>query len=162
MVRRIGASIRVPGEAGVPSAAVRRVRFAAVAAIVLSCLVSYSPGQAADGIGKETGKRLLARCEPALELLAVGAASLSRTRHADAMSCIGFVDGFLWGHGWAAWRQNRDMYYCPPEGLDGQRAVPTLVGYLRAHPERLDAPAHVLLFSALSKAYPCRPLPEQK
>jgi hypothetical protein len=124
------------------------------AAFMLFCL----PGQPADGIGKETGKRLLARCEPALELLAAGAASLDRARHADAMSCIGFVEGFLWGHGWAAWRQNRDMYYCPPEDLSGQGAVPALVDYLRAHPERLDAPAHVLLFSALSKAYPCRPL----
>lgn len=130
---------------------------------MLSCVLSCLPGQAADSIGKETGKRLLARCEPALDLLGVdSAASLSRARHADAMSCIGFVDGFLWGHGWAAWRQNRDMYYCPPEDLSGERAVPTLVDYLRAHPERLDAPAHVLLFAALSQAYPCRPLSDQK
>jgi hypothetical protein len=137
----------------------RNARAAAAAAVMLACL----PSQAADSIGRETGERLLARCEPALEVLAGnGAASLSRARHADAVSCIGFVDGFLWGHGWAAWRQNRDMYYCPPEDLSGQRAVPTLVDYLRAHPERLDAPAHVLLFSALTKAYPCQPPLDQK
>lgn len=134
-------------------------RAAIASMVMLLCL----PSQAADSIGKETGERLLARCEPALELLAGGsAASLSRARHADAMSCIGFVDGFLWGHGWAAWRRNQDMYYCPPEELSGQRAIPTLVDYLRAHPGRLDAPAHVLLFSALTKAYPCQPLPDQK
>jgi hypothetical protein len=131
---------------------------AAPAAAMLLCW----PCAAADSIGKETGKQLLSRCEPALELLAGRAASLSRARHADAMSCIGFVDGFLWGHGWAAWRQHRDMYYCPPEDLSGRQAVPPLVDYLRAHPERLDASAHVLVFSALSKAYPCRALPDQQ
>jgi hypothetical protein len=70
---------------------------------------------------------LLARCEPALELLAAGAASLNRARHADAMSCIGFVEGFLWGHGWA-WR--RTGHVLPAGDLSGQ-APSTLVGYLR-------------------------------
>ena len=132
----------------------RLVRATLAAVVVLLCV----PARAADSIGKENGERLLARCEPALDLLATGGnAALSPGPHGDAMSCIGFVDGFLWGHGWAAWRENRDMYYCPPEDLSGQRAVPTLVDYLRTHPERLDAPGHVLLFAALTQAYPCRP-----
>jgi hypothetical protein len=137
----------------------RDARAALTVLVVLLCV----PARAADSIGKESGGRLLARCEPALELVAGGAtAPLAPSRHADAMSCIGFVDGFLWGHGWAAWRQHRDMYYCPPEDLSGRQAVTTLVDYLRAHPERLDAPGHVLLFAALTQAYPCRPLAEQK
>lgn len=127
------------------------------------------PGQAADSLGKEsgnlgkeTGARLLARCEPALEFLVEdSAASLSRDRYAEAMSCLGFVEGFLWGHGWAAWRERRDMYYCPPEAASAQEAVPVLVAYLHAHPERQDAPAHVLLFAALSNAWPCLPMPQQ-
>ena len=139
------------------------MRRLAAAAMVAVLVLLRVPARAADSIGKENGERLLARCEPALELLAAGGtAPLTPGRQADAMSCIGFVDGFLWGHGWAAWRENRDMYYCPPEDLSGRRAVSTLVDYLRAHPERLDAPAHVLLFSALTNAYPCRPLPDQK
>jgi len=120
------------------------------------------PGDTPGSLGKETGQRLLARCEPAQELLAGGTASLSRDRYADAMSCIGFVEGFIWGHGWAAWRERRDMYYCPPEAASAQDAVPVLVAYLRAHPERLDAPAHVLLFAALSNAWPCTPVPQRR
>ena len=33
---------------------------------------------------------------------------------------------------------------------------------LRAHPDRLDAHAHVLLFSALSDAFPCEPATSSK
>jgi hypothetical protein len=84
---------------------------------------------------------------------------LSDEEYAQAVSCLGFVDGFLWGHGWAAWREKRDMYYCPPEDLTAWQFVPVLVEYLRAHPERLDARAHVLLFSALTNTYPCVPMP---
>ena len=134
----------------------RTLRWAAVG----SMLLSIQPSLAQDKLGKETGARLLARCEPAIELFAAAdAATLTRERYADAMACIGFVEGFLWGHGWAAWRERRDMYYCPPEAASARDAVPALVAYLRAHPERDDAPAHVLLFAALSDAWPCTPYP---
>lgn len=137
------------------------MRRKALSVSTAAVLVLAWPCQAAENLGKETGERLLARCEPALELIiAGGATSLGRERYAQAMSCIGFVEGFLWGHGWAAWRQKRDMYYCPPDAVSAQQAVPELVGYLRAHPERLDAAAHVLLFAAFSNAWPCTPMPE--
>jgi Rap1a immunity proteins len=74
-----------------------------------------------------------------------------------ATLCLAFVEGFLWGHGWAAWRESRDMHFCPPgEGPVAARTlVPAVVAHLRAHPERLDQPAHLMLFSALSISYPC-------
>ena len=68
------------------------------------------------------------------------------------------VDGFIWGHGWAAWRQNSPMYYCPPDRFSAAEGVPALVQYLRTHPERLDSEAHILTFAALSSAYPCEPV----
>ena len=109
-------------------------------------------------MGKEDGAQLLARCEPAIRLLEVGtSADLTREEYGDARSCIGFVDGFIWGHGWAAWRQTSPMYYCPPEGFSAAQGLPAIVQYLRAHPERLDGEAHVLTFAALSNAYPCEP-----
>jgi hypothetical protein len=109
---------------------------------------------AGDGeLAREPGTVLLARCEAALQLISGGGATAEE--RADGLTCIGFVDGFLYGHGWAAWREARDMYYCPPQAVSGHAAVPVLVAYLRAHPERLDAPAHVLLFAALSDAFPC-------
>lgn len=71
--------------------------------------------------------------------------------------CIAFVEGFVWGHGWAAWREVRDPFFCPPgEGpLSARSFLPAIVAYWRAHPERLDQPAHLMLFAALSSAYPC-------
>jgi hypothetical protein len=114
-----------------------------------------------DSLGKDSGAGLLTRCEPAVWMIEAGGSRrfLSDPEYAQAQSCLGFVDGFMWGHGWAAWREHRDMYYCPPEELTAAQFVPILVEYLRAHPDRLDARAHVLLFSALSSTYPCQPLP---
>jgi hypothetical protein len=101
---------------------------------------------------------LLARCEPALQMLdSAVAEGGSPEQRAQAQVCVAFVDGFIFGHGWAAWRQQRDMYYCPPADFSAAAAVPAVVEYLRAHPDRLDAPAHVLLFAALSAAFPCTP-----
>ena len=128
------------------------------------CLLSafaLPPALAQVSMGKEDGARLLARCEPAVRLLEVGtSADLTREEYGDARACIGFVDGFIWGHGWAAWRQTSPMYYCPPEGFSASQGLPAIVQYLRAHPDRLDADAHVLTFSALSDAYPCEPPPQ--
>ena len=115
-----------------------------------------------DSLGKDSGAALLTRCEPAVWMIEAGSRRfLSDAEYAQAQSCLGFVDGFMWGHGWAAWREHRDMYYCPPEELTAAQFIPLLVEYLRAHPDRLDARAHVLLFSALSSTYPCQPFPEK-
>lgn len=121
-------------------------------------LVALSPAVATaqEAIGKATGEQLLVLCEPALHMIEAGSRRLlSDVQYAQAQTCIGFVDGFIWGHGWAAWRENRDMYYCPPEQFSVRQAVPALVEYLHAHRDRLEAPAHVLLFAALSATYPC-------
>jgi hypothetical protein len=109
------------------------------------------------GIGKESGEQLLARCEPALRMIEAGSdAGLSVIEHIDATSCIGFVDGFIWGHAWSAWRERTDMFYCPPELFSAREGVPALMNYLRAHPERLIQRAHLLLFAAFNSAYPCQ------
>ena len=53
--------------------------------------------------GRESGAQLLARCEPALRLVEAGSRLLlNDAEYAQAQSCIGFVDRFIWGHGWAA------------------------------------------------------------
>ena len=139
-------------------ASVKMTRARARLLAAASFLLSAWNAAAQDSLGKESGTRLLARCEPALQLVTAGQRpALDHTEYADAMSCIGFVEGFIWGHGWAAWRERRDMYYCPPEDFSATQAVPAVVDYLRAHPERLDARAHVLVFSAFSDAFPCQP-----
>ena len=115
---------------------------------------SLGPG----GIGKESGEQLLARCEPALRMIEAGSdADLSTAEHIRATSCFGFVDGFIWGHAWSAWRERTDMFYCPPELFSSREGVPALVNYLKAHPSRLIQRAHLVLFAAFSSTYPCQP-----
>jgi hypothetical protein len=109
------------------------------------------------GIGKESGEQLLARCEPALRMIEAGDdAGLSAAERIEAASCIGFVDGFIWGHAWSAWRERTDMFFCPPELFSAKEGVPALVNYLRAHPDRLIQRAHLLLFAAFNSTYPCQ------
>jgi hypothetical protein len=129
-----------------------------LALAVLACALAPARAQS---IAKEPASRLLERCEHAQRLLATGGRGrLSRAQFAQAQSCVAFVDGFIWGHGWAIWRTHRDMYYCPPEGFSVVQAVPALVAYFRAHPERLDTDSHILTFAALSYAFPCQPMPQ--
>ena len=131
--------------------------------LLVAVLVLFSPVTAAaplgpGGIGKESGEQLLARCEPALRMIESGSdAGLSAAESIEATSCIGFVDGFIWGHAWSAWRERTDMFYCPPELFSAREGVPALVNYLRAHPDRLIQRAHLLLFAAFNSAYPCKP-----
>jgi len=138
------------------------VTFVTTQLLIVLC-VNYPQTIAADivgpaGIGKKSGAQLLARCEPALRLIEAGNdAGLSAAEHIDATSCIGFVDGFIWGHAWSAWRERADMFYCPPEQFSAREGVPALVNYLRAHPDRLIQRAHLLLFAAFNSAYPCQP-----
>jgi hypothetical protein len=131
--------------------------------LFVAVLIMISPAAIADplgpgGIGKESGEQLLARCEPALRMFeAGGEAGLSTAERVEAASCIGFVDGFIWGHGWSAWRERTDMFFCPPELFSAREGVPALVSYLRAHPDRLIQRAHLLLFAAFNSTYPCKP-----
>lgn len=115
---------------------------------------NLSPG----GIGKESGEQLLVRCEPALRMIEAGSdAGLNDAERIEGTSCIGFVDGFIWGHAWSAWRERTDMFFCPPELFSAREGVPALVSYLRAHPDRLIQRAHLLLFAAFNNTYPCKP-----
>ncbi|HEY5930564.1 MAG TPA: Rap1a/Tai family immunity protein [Burkholderiales bacterium] len=111
-------------------------------------------------IGRESGEELLARCEPALQIIETGSdAGLSPEQREAAISCIAFVDGFIWGHAWSAWREQTDMFYCPPEGFSARQGVPALVKYLRVEQYRRIQRAHLLVFAAFNRAYPCVALP---
>jgi len=120
---------------------------------VIACGVVTATAFAADGMGREDGVRLLEACRDAERVIA--AEPVVGQARSDAMLCIGFVEGFVWGHGWKSWRTGGDMYFCPPEGFGYRDAVPSVVSYLEAHPERLIQRAHLLVFSALSSKFPC-------
>lgn len=121
-----------------------------------ACLVLSFAGLIAAGAALAEPDAMARR--PAAELLA--ACRAVPAGGPEATRCLAFVEGFLWGHGWAAWRTSRDMYFCPPgeEGAVAARdMIPAIVAYLEAHRDKLDQPAHLMLFSALSSAYPCSP-----
>jgi len=104
-------------------------------------------------MGKEPGAWLQARCEP----LRNPAGPVNAAQQADAQACLGFVDGFVWGHAWAAWRSGADMWFCLPEGFSPHQGVSAVLDYLDAHPDRSSEDAHLLVFLALTAAYPCKP-----
>jgi hypothetical protein len=103
--------------------------------------------RAAVPLSRQPASVLVARCERAV----AGAGPEDR----GAGECVAFVDGFVWGHGWRARRDDADMYFCPPETALVAEALPAVVTYLRGHPERLDQPSHVMLFVALRSVWPC-------
>jgi len=123
--------------------------------VFLSCLLFAHAAVAADGLAREDGERLLVTCGLARDV--INGVDVDAAARADAALCIGFVEGFLWGHGWKSWRTGEDMYFCPPQGFGYRQAVPIVVSYLEAHPDRRIQRAHLLLFSALSSALPCTP-----
>ncbi len=125
--------------------------------LAIALLFGTSAGAAdlLSGIAKDDGMRLLQTCRAARALMN-GEQADAATRE-DAALCIGFLEGFAWGHGWAAWRRGEDMYFCPPRKFSWRDAVPGVIAYLEAHPERLESEAHLLAFSALSEAFPCSP-----
>jgi hypothetical protein len=135
----------------------RRLSRALGGLAVLAAAMSPPPLVAAEatghGLAKASGARLLVVCEAAQAQL--DGKVLSAEAAADAALCNGFLEGFAWGHGWAAWRKGEDMYFCPPEKFSHRDALPALLRYLAAYPERLEADAHILVFSALSAAFPC-------
>ncbi len=126
--------------------------------LVAFVLIMTTAAHAVNDMGREPGVRLLARCELAQRLLGPsGSEGLSADQQADAQACIGFVEGFVWGHAWASWREARDMWFCLPPGFSAAQGVPLVAGYLQAHPDRLEEEAHLLVFLALTAAYPCKP-----
>jgi hypothetical protein len=111
----------------------------------------------AEGIGKESGRQLLERCRIE-QHEGNGGSDVSVSSDAEALlqSCEAFLDGFIWGHAWAAWRESRDMWFCLPEKSSGVQMVSAVVDYLESHPDRLEEDAHLLVFLALTAAYPCK------
>jgi hypothetical protein len=111
-------------------------------------IVSMASGFAQDGIGCESAQRL---ADPRQ------AERSNPEERADAQGCLGFLEGFVWGHAWASWREAKDMWFCLPQGFTGAQGVPVVVDYLQAHPDRLDEDGHLLVFLALTAKYPCKP-----
>jgi Ssp1 endopeptidase immunity protein Rap1a len=111
-------------------------------------------GLAQTGLGKEPGSNLLRLCQAAAT---VPEGPVAADGQSDARACLAFVDGFVWGHAWASWREAKDMWFCLPQGFTAEQGARDVIKYLSAHPDRLDEDSHLLVFLALTAAYPCKP-----
>ena len=127
--------------------------------LLLALPVATTAASPLASIGRESGDELLTRCEPALRIIETGGAGLNAQQREAGISCIAFVDGFIWGHAWSAWRERSDMFYCPPEGFSAREGVPTLVNYLREKEHRRIQRGHLLVFAAFNRAFPCMAAP---
>ena len=78
----------------------------------------------------------------------------------DVVYCAGYIRGFMSGayaaqtaldiHSHAA----AARVFCAPE-VSAQQGVRMFVKYLNDHPGRLHEPAYILMWAALSQAWPC-------
>lgn len=123
--------------------------------VIVSSYVT-ADGASEDAIGKQPGRRLLDLCRTTVSPGAGTNLPGSLLTQGDARACLAFIDGFVWGHAWASWREAKDMWFCLPEGFIAEQGAREVVGYLTAHPERLDENSHLLVFLALTAAYPCQ------
>jgi hypothetical protein len=127
---------------------------------ILCAMVAVSAGRGVraqePGVGKWPGSRLLELCQVAASRSGEDGA-LDRDATANDAVCVAFIDGFVWGHAWASWREAKDMWFCLPEGFSARQGAKDVVRYLNAHPDRLDEDSHLLVFLALTSAYPCKP-----
>jgi Rap1a immunity proteins len=122
-------------------------------ALLCAWLSAYLSASAASEspMGKQPGKRLLELCRAA-----EGEDRVDSAAQADARTCLAFIDGFIWGHAWASWREAKDMWFCLPQEFRAAQGAKDVVRYLSAHPDRLDEDSHLLVFLALTAAYPCK------
>jgi hypothetical protein len=121
----------------------------------LACFIQ-SAGAQGRAPGKQPGARLLELCRPAVSVQHENTA-FDAEASSNARTCLAFIDGFVWGHAWASWREAKDMWFCLPEGFLAEQGARDVVEYLSAHPDRQDEDSHLLVFLALTKAYPCKP-----
>jgi Rap1a immunity proteins len=106
-----------------------------------------------EALGKQPGARLLELCRPVTTMQSENPA-LDESALSNARACTAFIDGFIWGHAWAAWREAKDMWFCLPQGFPAEQGARDVVDYLSAHPDRLDEDSHLLVFLALTAAHP--------
>ena len=76
----------------------------------------------------------------------------------EALTCAGFVDGFLSAAAVAQLINPRGMPFCQPkDGISIDQARRIFLKYTTAHPEDLHFNARTILAIALRGAFPCVP-----
>ena len=65
---------------------------------------------------------------------------------------VAYTTGVLDSEGWVA----KGLPYCPPAGVVNSQAIDIVKRYLADRPEERHKPAPLLIYTALSKAFPCK------
>ena len=80
---------------------------------------------------------------------------------AHAISCIGYVAGFMDGvsvypsFAEAKTKQKVPELFCRPERVEHGQIVSIALKYIRNHPEEAHHPTQLLIMVALGEAFPC-------
>jgi hypothetical protein len=138
------------------SAAMGYATRVAIICVMVASVTGRSPRAQELEIGKGAGSRLLELCRATASTSDENGAR-DRAATASDRVCVAFIDGFVWGHAWASWREAKDMWFCLPEGFSARQGAKDVVRYLNAHTDRLDEDSHLLVFLALTSAHPCKP-----
>ena len=108
-------------------------------ALVLVILLAQSTNLMAGGVF--TGENLLDTCESNVAM--------------SSGICAGYITGVAAGA--ALMRELGGMPgHCRPDGVNNSQLVEAVVVFLRAHPEARHEQAQLLVFNALSAAWPCQ------
>ncbi len=118
-------------------------------------IVSLLP-YAAHSQQRMTGMKLLDECQLAIK----ESNQVPPADWVDVGHCIGYLQGY-----WSAWQiwslANKESGgklrspACIPDGVTTGEIVRVVVKYLKDHPNKLHEDAGILVFWALSGAYPC-------
>ena len=120
--------------------------------LILASTFFSRGGHAAEG---SDGAFYLEVCSAAVKGL--DGAKLSLEEGLSAVYCKSYIGGFLDAISLMTNFANADKIACTPErGIPIDQATRILVKYLRENPEALHQSGRILLYVALTKAFPCR------
>jgi hypothetical protein len=113
------------------------------------------------------GNELLKKCAPFVGSVLDGD-NLPRDSNltekaGDFGFCLGFAQGFTQAH-WSiqtTMGKGHSFFCLPKNGVKNGQAIRILVGYMKAHPEKLHLEEVVLATFAFEEAFPCEGTPRK-
>jgi len=115
-----------------------------------------------------SGKAFYDKCSKALSNPEQGETPQEAVNRAlNAGSCTGYVGGTikginLVGNMLMAKGKIKRNFICLPEGIQANKLLVDLLGYLYSKPAELNAPIQMHLYNKFTKKYPCKAVSKQE
>ena len=117
-----------------------------ISALALHSIAASSP--------PANGHQLLVQCSDAVRAPAGNLTSPEQV--VGGALCIGLVRGVVEINKFYEVAPDDRTLFCSPSGESLAQAIQVIVGFLRAHPERLAQQDTRLILAAFREAYPCK------